>query len=391
MDYARPAITRLSARLVDAEEEQRFRSFDLIDRRPNMLLMLSMILVAALLSFLYTAAISDGGLSAGWLMVWVGLLAVGGVLVWALSRVESPRQLRILLNAATVTLTVLVATLIYTGWEMGFRGALLILGGVVAVYMAAPFCLVGVIVAAFAYSAVTTSVWLLTTDATSEADVPYTLLLTGLVHALGIADSYRAQVARRVLFAQRNESTLLATIDPLTGLANRRTFGAHARAAWKELADGTASVGMLMVDIDFFKLYNDAYGHPAGDVALQRVAAVIGREMADLPNALASRYGGEEFACLLPTVSDAALAQLAERVRLAVRAEGIAAPKPEGSAATVLTVSVGAAVVDPAAFDLRVLVQAADAALYQAKAAGRDQVQVAAQSLYGAAADTVLP
>ncbi len=177
--------------------------------------------------------------------------------------------------------------------------------------------------------------------------------------------------AERALRATAGRLEVMAATDALTSLANRRAFEAGLHEAWEASARTRRPVSLLMIDADGFKAFNDANGHPEGDRALQAVAGAIQcclRRTADL----GARYGGEEFAVLLPGQEAAGALVVAERIRAAVLA--LAIPHA-GSAAGILTVSIGVAAAHPwLDGDEGTLVQDADAALYEAKRAGRNQV-----------------
>lgn len=164
----------------------------------------------------------------------------------------------------------------------------------------------------------------------------------------------------------------LSSEDALTGLANRRAFDLRLEAEWARARRGGEPLSLLMMDIDFFKRYNDHYGHPAGDVCLQRVAAVLDAH-ARRPADLVARVGGEEFAVLLPGAGTAAAVQLAERMRQAVAAAEI--PHAASGAAGHVTASFGvASLVPDGGQPPQALLAAADAALYRAKEEGRNRV-----------------
>jgi len=163
----------------------------------------------------------------------------------------------------------------------------------------------------------------------------------------------------------------IATIDALTGIANRREFNRRLLAAWEDHARRDAPLGLLLVDVDEFKAYNDSYGHLGGDAALATVASLLAGRLRG-PQDLAARYGGEEFALLLPDCdADAALA-LAEQLVLAVRGRGL--PHRASRVTDIITISVGAASMRPGqGGNPDALLHAADKALYRAKASGRDR------------------
>jgi len=163
----------------------------------------------------------------------------------------------------------------------------------------------------------------------------------------------------------------LATIDQLSGLANRRNLDETLAKAWKEAPRHGRPVGLLMIDVDHFKLFNDRYGHVEGDDCLRRVGKLL-RHFACRPGDLPARYGGEEFALLLPGASLAGAHNIAERLRGAVEELRIAnADAPLGQ----VTVSIGVASMVPSG-DAKVesLIEAADDRLYAAKRRGRNAV-----------------
>ncbi|HEX8404562.1 MAG TPA: diguanylate cyclase, partial [Duganella sp.] len=164
----------------------------------------------------------------------------------------------------------------------------------------------------------------------------------------------------------------LATRDGLTGLANRRCFDNTLHAEWQRALRQRQPLSLLMVDVDNFKQYNDAYGHPGGDECLQRIAKALASEMRT--NDLVARYGGEEFAVILPNQSLKGAAIVAERIRC--RVEQLHMPN-SGAERHVVTVSIGAATALAARDNDRTqLVAAADSALYRAKHMGRNRISM---------------
>jgi diguanylate cyclase (GGDEF)-like protein len=167
----------------------------------------------------------------------------------------------------------------------------------------------------------------------------------------------------------------LSLLDGLTGVANRRHFNQTFDLEWRRAVRSGASLGLILIDIDFFKQYNDTYGHPSGDHCLKQIAGVLAgtvRRVADL----VARYGGEEFAVLLPGTSLAGVAKIAELLRTKIEELGI--PHSDSKVSTHVTISLGAAATIPTrGASPAGLVTAADQALYHAKQAGRNQVKVA--------------
>ncbi len=163
---------------------------------------------------------------------------------------------------------------------------------------------------------------------------------------------------------------ILAREDSLTGLANRREFDLVIQAEFNRAKRDDTSVAVLMVDVDFFKKYNDHYGHPSGDNCLRTVGRIL-KENTNRQSDLAARYGGEEFVVVLTDTTIDGAQVVAEKIRYAVQREAI--PHVE-SPLGVLTTSIGVAVLQPAAHDEPAgLIAMADDALYQAKNSGRNR------------------
>jgi diguanylate cyclase (GGDEF)-like protein len=183
---------------------------------------------------------------------------------------------------------------------------------------------------------------------------------------MGLCLALTRELARRVAA----EATLsrLAGTDPLTGLANRRSFDVALAAEWSTAA--AEPVSLLMVDADAFKAYNDLFGHQAGDDVLRRVARCL-EAFAHERGGVACRWGGEEFALLLRGPSEPEAAEVADELCRSVRGLGLEHPRGVGG---VVTVSVGVASTRPSdGGTAQALLADADAALYRAKAEGRDR------------------
>lgn len=211
--------------------------------------------------------------------------------------------------------------------------------------------------------------------------VPRLLVWGGLLLVVGggvvvyvVSINRRLSRSLQQLAVANDELARLSTTDGLTGLYNRRHFDTVLAQELARARRHGQSLALVLVDVDFFKAYNDALGHPAGDACLQQLAEVL-RRHTQRAGELAARIGGEEFAVLASGHSDAQALAWAERIRQGV--EALALPHPEAATGHV-TISLGVAVMDPglpggSATDL---LAAADVALYQAKAAGRNRVHV---------------
>lgn len=207
------------------------------------------------------------------------------------------------------------------------------------------------------------------------------IVLTAKVRAMQrIAQMrYSLVVLTRRLDEANRELIRLSSVDVLTDIANRRQFDEFLTREWSRGIRSAAPFSMLMCDVDFFKQYNDHYGHPAGDECLKKVAKTL-QGCVRRPADLTARYGGEEFAVVLPDTDLAGAVQVAEEMRRAL--ENLALPHA-GSESGFVTISIGVACTVPRRErgSAEQLVAAADTALYSAKQAGRNCVQVASEEL----------
>lgn len=167
----------------------------------------------------------------------------------------------------------------------------------------------------------------------------------------------------------------LSVTDGLTGLFNRRRFDEVLYNEWQRARRQKQPLGLLMIDVDQFKLYNDRFGHQAGDDCLRTIAQVLRRSV-QRSGDLIARYGGEEFVMILPGMTCAEAGTLAESIRRAVQQEQL--PHAEDSLYGVVTISIGVCVCVPAADRvMQTILSEADAALYRAKHGGRNTVAIA--------------
>jgi two-component system, chemotaxis family, response regulator WspR len=176
--------------------------------------------------------------------------------------------------------------------------------------------------------------------------------------------------SQRLLMRANLELERLTRVDGLTSLGNRRYFDEYMQAEWKRAQRQASSIALLMIDVDRFKIFNDTYGHLAGDDVLRKVGTTL-QGGASRPGDLAARFGGEEFVVvLLGTTLDGA-SMVAHRLAQSVRE--LAIPHGEGN----VTVSIGVAAARPNdETSPELLIQSADLALFRAKNAGRDRVEL---------------
>ena len=186
-----------------------------------------------------------------------------------------------------------------------------------------------------------------------------------------LRDVTERRAAEERLAAANAELAMVASSDALTGLANRRRFDAALAEEVARARREGAPLSLLMLDVDRFKLYNDAYGHPEGDACLRAVAEAL-TTVVRRPSDLVARYGGEEIAVLLPATDAEGALRVAERCRAAV-AELRRPHQGNAGCGGVVTVSIGCAALAPERADGAALLAAADARLYEAKRTGRNR------------------
>ncbi|HJU99628.1 MAG TPA: diguanylate cyclase [Burkholderiaceae bacterium] len=196
--------------------------------------------------------------------------------------------------------------------------------------------------------------------------------ITGIANAR-LYDNLERRVAERTAQLEEANAQLaaLAVTDGLTGLANRRHFDEVLRNEWARARRAGQPLAVVMIDVDYFKRYNDCYGHQRGDDCLMRVAQALrggARRAADL----VARYGGEEFAIVLPNAGPAEAVEVGQALRAAVEQLAIAHEEAPGA---LVTISVGVACAEGhAVASTDALLRLADAALYRAKHMGRNRV-----------------
>lgn len=187
-------------------------------------------------------------------------------------------------------------------------------------------------------------------------------------------EAFRALEESKAKLAEANRTLQkLSSLDGLTGIANRRNFDETLNKEWNRAMRSEKSIGLLMLDIDFFKFYNDHYGHQGGDDCLKKVAKGLDSAIHRETDFLA-RYGGEEFSGILPDTDLNGSVKVAEEMRLAIKDLRIEHAK--STVSDLVSVSIGvSAIIPQQGTDPKILIGAADQALYKAKEDGRDRVK----------------
>lgn len=177
-------------------------------------------------------------------------------------------------------------------------------------------------------------------------------------------DHFRLKLENKNLY-------LLAIYDGLTKIHNRRSFDEYLQQEWRRMAREKLPISLILLDVDFFKKYNDTYGHQEGDNCLQKVAQTLTKAV-QRPSDLAARYGGEEFVIILPNTNLLGAEMVAANIRQQIK--NLAIVHSASSVSDYVTISMGIAVIIPS-YNLppTTLVKAADEALYQSKQLGRDR------------------
>jgi len=204
-----------------------------------------------------------------------------------------------------------------------------------------------------------------------ETTLLYNALVLLIANIVGATTAYTFETEIRTHFLEQRMLEETAARDGLTGIYNRRRFDEHLETVWQLAQREGVTLALLLVDIDFFKRFNDHHGHQAGDECLRAVAGAL-RRAARRPLDIVARYGGEEFAIILYDPSRQYLQEIGHRIHANIAA--LAIPHGDSSVAPLLTVSVGVAYVAPTLErSTQGFVQLADEALYDAKADGRNR------------------
>jgi two-component system chemotaxis family response regulator WspR len=194
------------------------------------------------------------------------------------------------------------------------------------------------------------------------------------IHLKERNEAFRALQESEKRLAQANKALeKLSSLDGLTGIANRRRFDQELESNWHRAIRQSSSLSLILIDIDFFKLYNDHYGHQKGDDCLQQVARTL-EKSATRSNDLVTRYGGEEFGVILPDTGLKGALEIAEQMRVDI--EGLKIEHRYTKSSGYITISLGVSTTIPSRKSLQnSLIAAADQGLYLAKKEGRNRVK----------------
>jgi diguanylate cyclase (GGDEF)-like protein len=202
----------------------------------------------------------------------------------------------------------------------------------------------------------------------------YQLVFIVFANIIGVAGCYKLEHAGRTIFLENQILNILAGSDALTGIPNRRMFNSHLQSVWRQAQRDSRGLAVGLIDVDYFKRFNDRYGHQAGDVCLRRIAHTIMR-CARRPLDFTARFGGEEFAVVLFDPDPDYIEKLANRIRTNIAVLDI--PHEDSDVSERVTVSIGMVLAGPdSGRSAEGLLQLADEALYEAKEAGRNCVAV---------------
>ncbi|MDH5472593.1 MAG: diguanylate cyclase [Gammaproteobacteria bacterium] len=206
-------------------------------------------------------------------------------------------------------------------------------------------------------------------DRIKQGDISHNLKVEGCREISLFAEAFNKM--KTEVYERTQDLERLTAQDPLTGIANRRYFDESLRREYHHAYRNKQPISLLLLDIDYFKRFNDSNGHLAGDACLQAVTSVL-VDVVTRPSDVVSRYGGEEFAIILPMTPEKGMKAVADQVLRAIRLRAI--PHDDSPISNIVTLSIGGCSIIPTDKDrMTSLINEADKALYKAKDAGRNQ------------------
>jgi len=356
----------------DSAVEKEFRDFYIAQNLPrgrlSGLVALILVLAFTCVDLIFGAPGSDNTIN----LVRLGMLCP--LLIFVVVATYLPALEKHYAGIAAVGVTVGGLLVTYMCLIAAVGGESYVLGGIILVILYA--CL---FLGLYFYQAAIISAFLVAADiAIAQAvglpfnELFYSAAMLGAAAFIGSIATYNLEHALRTNFLETRLLNELAERDGLTGLYNRRIFDDFMRRVWRQSRREELPVEIIFIDIDYFKIYNDLYGHQHGDDCLKKVARTISR-CAKRPFDFCARYGGEEFVLVLygPPVEYGHF--VPEQIRQEIMDLGI--PHEGSSVANFVTVSIGVAVARPGSGrSLAGAIQAADEALYEAKRRGRNRI-----------------
>ena len=366
------AVTRWTAQLADPRYEQAYRQGRFADDYRRLLLLMALVAAAGVMIFLgrLYSMLHDGSSEAPLYPPLVSL-AIPFVAVLVFRRQRTPQSLEIAVVTVCALGTALRLFMLSVQPTLLAMWLPLVVTTLFVIYLYLPVRFVVSIALAAAFSTIAPLFWTLTPHGALPGPEIYRgVLWLLLANALGFTAANALQRSQRVQYAQSLVLQQLLSTDALTGIANRRRFDAAIEREWRRMARVRMPLSLLMIDVDHFKAFNDHCGHQRGDDCLRQVAQILVNAVGR-PGDLVSRYGGEEFVCLLPAVDEAGARAVAERLLHAVR--GAAVVHPRSPLGQRLTISIGVATTAEFGSGPDALVALADRLLYAAKDAGRDR------------------
>ncbi|HEX5212725.1 MAG TPA: GGDEF domain-containing protein [Pseudolabrys sp.] len=374
-DFKPVAVTRWSARLADPQCERAFLESRFADDRRRVFVLLAFITASGVLIVggrLIAFFAGHGPLTA--LLPPVLPVLVASFAAFVLLRVKSPQALEIGFLTFGVVLVIIRFAMLTVQPAMTDSWLPLMVTSLFIIYVYLPVRLLAAAAFAAFYSTIALTWWVTVHGAALGAEHLYFgVLWVMLANGLGFAAANALQRSQRTQFAQSLLLRRLLSTDSLTGIGNRRRFDDALAREWRRCRRAGMPMSLLMIDVDHFKAYNDHYGHQQGDDCLRQVARLL-VDGAGRPGDLVSRYGGEEFLCMLPDTGMAGALAVADKLAATVRQADIHHPRSPAGAR--LTISIGAATAKDLSGEPEALAAFADKLLYAAKAAGRNQVKV---------------
>ncbi|HKQ82032.1 MAG TPA: GGDEF domain-containing protein [Steroidobacteraceae bacterium] len=299
------------------------------------------------------------------------VFALAPLLVGALVMVYVPQCYRLYPRAAQIggpLFGIAVAALEVMAWRQGVSLVATVVIATIFTYL-----MMGLLFYAAMRSALiilAAYIWMAATAGLPGAELASNIIVLMFANLIGGTVCYTLERANRTNYLESCLLIEVASRDGLTGINNRRTFDEHMNKIWQQALRDRASLALMLLDIDHFKAYNDYYGHQAGDECLKQVAWTLMR-CARRPLDVTARYGGEEFAVVLYDARRGHVEEVARQIQTAIEALNV--PHAASPSIKRVTVSIGAACVDPAPERSHFgFIQLADEALYEAKGRGRN-------------------